>query len=79
MEKLEYRVRPVTRYVVTRFHQSGNGSGCEARGEFDSHKAAYDVAYALCKLEHDALGWPIADERIQYPDHTLLAVAVESL
>jgi hypothetical protein len=28
---------------------------------------AYAVGYALCKAEHDRLGWPPADERIQYP------------
>lgn len=67
---IEYRVRPVTRFVVTRFisdTEPNQMSGCETRGEFDREETAYDVGYALCKLEHEQLGYPIADERIQYP------------
>ena len=67
--KLEYRVRPVTRYVVTRYeedacHRSGTSSQC---GEYDNADIAHEVAYALCKQEHDRLGYPPGDERIQYP------------
>ena len=60
--KIEYRVRPVTRYVVTRW-QSGERHGSqmtcgssETRGEFDNERSAYEVAYALCKHEHNASG-----------------------
>ncbi|MEN0652400.1 MULTISPECIES: hypothetical protein [Hyphobacterium] len=65
--KIEYRIRPVTRWYVSRFHQQTDGGGAEAKGEFDSAQVAYEVGYALCKAEHDALGWPPGDERIQYP------------
>lgn len=69
MEKIEYRVRPVIRYMVTRFHESDGGlTGCsQPKGEFGNYRSAYDVAYALCKEEHGRLGWPLNDERIQYP------------
>lgn len=74
-EKIEYRVRPVTRYIVTRFedgiaHAPGVPSGPMSRqvGEFDNATTAYAVGYAACKLEHDRLGWEPGDERIQYPD-----------
>lgn len=71
-ELIEYRVRPVTRYIVTRFeshdHPDGrSGGGSRPLGEFDSADTAYEVGYALCKAEHDRLGWPPGDERIQYP------------
>lgn len=71
LEKVEYRIIPHTRYSVTRFHSgwSGNTGGCETKGEFDNPDIAQDVAYALCREEHQRLGWPLADERIQYPRH----------
>lgn len=66
--KIEYRVRPVTRYVVTRFHSTDAKSGVvETKGEFDNADVAYEVGYALAKHEHAALGYPLGDERIQYP------------
>lgn len=68
MEKIEYRVRPVTRYIVTRFHKDETGAGVEQRGEFDHEQNAYEVGYALCKAEHDRMGWPPGDERILYPE-----------
>lgn len=72
MHRIEYRVRPVTRFHVTRYeredHENGLCSGgCESRGEFDNEETAYQVAYALARAEHDRLGWPIDDERIMYP------------
>lgn len=53
---IEYRVRPVTRYVVTRYHResrsNGNESGgCEGCGEFDNMQRANTVAEALHKAE----------------------------
>lgn len=68
--KVEYRVRPVTRYHVTRYHQSEAGLACGicTKGEYDNEQAAYDVAYALVKHEHDELGYPLDDERIVYPE-----------
>lgn len=65
--QVEYRVRPVTRYIVTRFHKTDNGGGVETKGEFDSPVVAYEVGYALAKEEHQRLGYPVGDERIQYP------------
>jgi hypothetical protein len=67
MDKIEYRVRPVTRYYVTKYEQSENGGGCSSCGEYDSESLAQQVAYALCKADHQRLGWPLDDPRIQYP------------
>lgn len=49
---VEYRVRPVTRYHVTRFenedHDNGRCSGgSESLGEFDNESQAFKVADAL--------------------------------
>ena len=71
--KIEYRVRPVTRHIVTRFHQEDHENGCasggsSSLGEFDNPETAYAVAYASCKLEHERLGYPLDDERIRYPE-----------
>lgn len=68
MDKIEYRVRPVTRYVVTRYHQNGSLAGVEGKGEFDNESTAYEVGYALAHDEHSRLGWPPGDERITYPE-----------
>ena len=70
-ELIEYRVRPVTRYFVTRYHEHGPMAGSTSHGEFDNADTAYHVAYALAKAEHGQLGWPIGDERLQYPLHPL--------
>lgn len=66
--QIEYRIKPVTRYIVTR-HESGDHSiGSEQIGnEYDTADVAYQVGYAVCKVEHERLGWPIDDMRIQYP------------
>ena len=55
---IEYRVRPVTRYVVTRFssrldRHSGQGTsaGCELCGEFDNARQAEKIATALASTE----------------------------
>jgi hypothetical protein len=60
----EYRVRPVVRYVVTRYcfpyvHDELDGNahsvpgGSTVIGEFPSEQTAYDVAGAMGNLEPD--------------------------
>jgi hypothetical protein len=66
--KVEYRVRPVTRFVVTRYHQSDDGSEVSTKGTYDNAHVAYEVAYALCKAEHDASGEPLGSMAFIYPD-----------
>lgn len=48
---VEYRVRPVIRYHVTRFENDGNKAGVESLGEFDNESQANKVAKALAYLE----------------------------
>ena len=72
-EKIEYRVREIKRYSVTRFHhevnERGESGGVEGKGEYDNADTAYEVAHALCKADHERLGYPLGDERILYPRH----------
>lgn len=70
--KIEYKVRPVTRYVVTRFEDLQNGeTACIGRGEYDNADMAYEVGYALAREEHERLGYPEGDMRIIYPEHPI--------
>lgn len=68
--KIEYRLRPVTRWIVTRYEESGGNTGSSSQhGEFENSDTAYAVGYALCKSDHERLGWPLDDERIKYPEY----------
>ena len=67
MTEVEYRVRPVERFVVTRWYQFAGSGGVETLGEYGNYEIAYAVAYALCKTEHEKLGYSIDDPRVQYP------------
>lgn len=75
--RVEFKVRPVTRYIVTRYTETGGLGGREAssecKGEFDNSESAYQVGYALAKHDHDLLGYPSGDDRIQYPDRPVQA------
>jgi len=71
---VEYRVRKIDRYIVTRFEGEKDNSGTVVGGtprqignEFASEEVAYEVAYALARADHERLGYPLDDERIQYP------------
>lgn len=71
---VEYRVREIKRYIVTRYEYevqhdptpSKSGSTV-LTGEYPNWDTAYAVGYALCKAEHERLGYEPGDMRIQYP------------
>lgn len=67
LPEIEYRVRPVTRFIVTRYGKDGGTGSSEQKGTFDDPDVAYDAAYSMCKVEHESHGWPLDDTRIQYP------------
>lgn len=77
---LQYRVVPVTRYQIIRYEADPNGvsGGVSQRGEYDNADVAYEVAYALCKMEHEANGGSLDDERIRYPEHPNQGAALAS-
>ncbi len=52
--EVEYRVKPVTRYIITRFHSDGRSGGVEECGEFRNGNSAYTVARALSEFERHA-------------------------
>lgn len=75
-KRVEYRVKEVTRYVVTKFEADvepeGYGSAGtqkvkQVSGEYPNWDMAYAVAYALCKADHQRLGYEPGDMRVQYP------------
>ena len=70
---VEYRVVPINRYIVTRYELStserGDSGGSDERGVYSNPDIAWEVAYALCKAEHERLGYPVDDPRIIYPTH----------
>ncbi|WP_422383266.1 hypothetical protein [Roseibium album] len=71
---IEYRVRPVTRYVLTRFEQVTDGDdesgGSVCLGEFDRADTAFHIGCALAR-DDDRGGSPAADEtkEVKFPDH----------
>ena len=65
--KVEYRVKPITRYVVTRWHDSEGCGGVDTIGAYDNGEAAYQVAYALCREEHRKSGEPDLSVNFVYP------------
>lgn len=70
---IEYRVRPITRYIVTRFEGYTDDRTTESAGRstqhgtFENGETAYHVAYALCRAEHEKAGTPPDDPAFQYP------------
>ena len=59
MKTIEYRVRPVKRYIVSRWHNEdlGNGTvsgGSMSYGEFENAYSANDVCKALAAREPEA-------------------------
>lgn len=67
--QIEYRVKPVTRYIVTRHFAPDHGAA-ETRqlgGEYASAELAYAVGYALARQEAENCGYATGDDRMQYP------------
>ena len=52
--KVEYKVRPVTRYVVTKYTQSSQSTSSENLGEFPNVGRANMVAHSLAETEQFA-------------------------
>lgn len=58
----------MTRYAVTKYEERDDGSaGVQTCGIYDNPSMAYEVGYALCKADHDRLGYPPGDMRVIYP------------
>lgn len=67
--KIEYKVRKVTKFIVTRYEENDNatvGSSTQ-HGEFDNEEIAMAVGTALASADQHRLGIPPGDMRIMYP------------
>lgn len=65
---VEYRVRPVTRYIVTKFAAEEIAPGCGAVGssvigEFENQKRAVLVSEALSRQDGHPVKWEPMDEQ----------------
>nr|WP_041296556.1 hypothetical protein [Janthinobacterium sp. Marseille] len=67
--KIEYKVRKVTKFIVTRFEEndSGTAGSSTQHGEFDNEEIAMAVGGALAKADQDRLNIPQGDTRIMFP------------
>lgn len=70
--RVEYRIIEKPRYIVTRFEEGPGGTTVSERtvserGTYDNPDIAWEVAYALCRQDHERMGYGPDDERIQYP------------
>lgn len=67
--KIEYKVRKVTKFIVTRYEEndSGNVGSSTQHGEFDNEETAYAVGYALAQADQTRLEIPLGDTRIMFP------------
>ena len=61
---VEYRVRPVTRYIVTRYE---DGAGSTQIGEYPSAETAQSVGHAMCDAERVKAGEPLDSMAFVYP------------
>ena len=65
---IEYRVRPIVRYIVTRHEMTENsGSTQNVGSEYDNVDMAYEVGYAVAKAEADRLKLPPGSVEVIFP------------
>lgn len=80
---IEYKIREVTRYIVTRWegerldysllnqagqHKVISPAKSSQHGEFDNAETAYAVGCALAKTEAEKLGLMPGDDSLRYPE-----------
>ena len=74
---IEYRVRRVERFIVTRFEREDGPNVQAAQSsrqigrEFDNFETAYEVATALARAEQERLGLPPGDGGVIFPSASL--------
>lgn len=64
---VEFRVRPVTRFVITRYERDGMAAASRMCGEYESEDLAYDIGYALARQTREDMGEPVGSERVIFP------------
>lgn len=81
-DRIEFVVRPVTRYIVTRYSKLGNSGNSENCGEFDNVRKANCVAAALAKdysglEEHHEVFYKLYSheyDELEFPNNGLIKV-----
>lgn len=73
---IEYKVRPVTRFIVTRYSEdidpnNTSCASCETKGEFDNFNTAYAVGYALAQEEQIRRGIDLQSPALKFPDSVI--------
>lgn len=69
---IEYRVKRVERFIVTRHEDNGTtGSTRQIGKEFDNFDTAYEVGYALADTEQKRLGLKPDDMGVIFPSMSL--------
>lgn len=65
---IEYRIKPVVRYYITRHEQTENAGSTQHIGsEYSSGEVAFEVAYALAHAEAERLGLAPGSMNLIYP------------
>lgn len=74
--KIEYQVRPITRFIVTRYVAGDDMSpSCsEVKGEYDNEQLAFEIGTALAKDERLRRGWALDDGRMVFPKSTAVSM-----
>ncbi len=68
---IEYRVRRVERFIVTR-HEDGPTPGAQQKGpDYPSFEQAYEVATALARAEREHLDLPPGDMGVIFPSSSV--------
>lgn len=71
---IEYRIRRVERFIVTRHEDSESqttGSVRQMGREFDNFETAYEVGYALARQDQEKLGLMPGDDGVIFPSNSL--------
>lgn len=65
---IEYRVKSVERFIVTRHEDTGVTGSTQQKGpDYPSHEQAYEVATALARDERERLGLSPGDMGVIFP------------
>lgn len=71
---IEYRVKRVERFIVTRHEESDSGSTGSTRqigNEYDNFEVAYEVGYALARADRERLAMSPGDAGVVFPSPSL--------
>lgn len=73
---IEYRVKRVERFIVTRYEveagpDGSKGSVRQIGNEYDNSETAYEVGYALARADQERLNLPPGDMGVIFPNRPM--------